>query len=128
MARTDAAELIKDRRQKFPATRNHIPDVQPDAQRNGLILRNSRIYLLQPVLDIEGSPQRIHSTAEFDEEAVASGIGDAAAILSGQRLNHPAANVPERGNRALFIPHQPGVPGQIGSQDRSQAAIWAVFS
>ena len=74
--------------------------------------------------------QRTASTTlgEFDEQPVAGGFDDAAAVLLDLRVDQLAANAP---SAAASVPsssaaHQPRIAGDIGRHDRRQPPLYAI--
>jgi hypothetical protein len=65
----------------------------------------------------------IDDARKFDQEAVASGLDDAAAVLGDLRIDKLAAQRLEAFERALLVrPHQPRIPCHIGGKDRGESA------
>ena len=73
--------------------------------------------------------QRTASTTlgELDQEAVAGGLDDAAAMLGDLGIEHLAAQRLQRRVRTLLVlSHQPRIAGDIGRQDRRQPPLDAL--
>ena len=62
--------------------------------------------------------------AELDESAVAHELDDAAVVLGQQRVDHLAAQLADRGQRAGLVRlDQAGVADDVGGQDRRQPPL-----
>ena len=67
---------------------------------------------------------RVDDAGELDQEPVAGGLDDAAAVLGDHRVGEFAPDRLEGGKRALLVlAHQPRVSGDIGRQNRRQPAL-----
>jgi hypothetical protein len=73
--------------------------------------------------NLDRAAHRIDDAGKFHQQAVASGLDDAAMVLGDFRIDKLAAQRFEAFERALFVrPHQPRIPRHIGGEDRGEAA------
>src|SRR5207253_9007475 len=63
------------------AVDHDIPNIDPDAELNPLVLRNLGIALHHPPLNLDCTPRGIHHAGELHQYAVSSGLDDPAAVL-----------------------------------------------
>jgi hypothetical protein len=69
-------------------------------------------------------PHRVDDTGELDEEAVAGGFDDAAAMLGDLGIAELAPDRLERRECPfLVLAHQPRIPGNVDGQDRRQPPL-----
>src|SRR5262249_39430839 len=65
-------------------------------------------------LHIDRAAHRIDDAGKFDEQPVARGLDDAAAMFLDLGVAELAADRPERGEGAFLVPtHEPGVTGHV---------------
>ena len=75
------------------------------------------------LLHRDRTAHRVDYTGKFHQQAVASGLDDAAFVLDDLRIEEFAAQRFETFERALFVlPHQPRIPRHIGGEDRGETA------
>jgi hypothetical protein len=66
---------------------------------------------------------RVDDAGELDKQAVAGSFDDATPMLGDFGIAEFTANRTQRRERALFVlTHQPRIAGDIGGEDRGQAA------
>jgi hypothetical protein len=77
--------------------------------------------VLHALLQHHGAAHRIDDRGEFDEEAVARSLDDAALVLAGQRIDELAAMRLERGESPFLIgAHEARIPRYIRGEDGSE--------
>jgi len=76
------------------------------------------VALVHPSLDRQRAGDGLDDTREFDQEAVAGGLDDAAFVLGDLGVDQLAAVGAEPSERArLVLPHQPAVARDIGGEN-----------
>jgi hypothetical protein len=71
-----------------------------------------------------GAAQSIDDAGELDQQPVARGLDEPAAMLGDLRVDHLGSKRLEPTQRAVLVDlDQPGIPGDIGYQDRREAAF-----
>jgi hypothetical protein len=94
------------------------------AVKDAPVSRDIGVALDQPLLHCDGAAHRLDRTGKFDQEAVASGLDDAAAMLGNAGIDQIAPARLEPGERSFLVrPHKAGVASDIGSDDRSELAF-----
>ena len=74
-------------------------------------------------LHLDRAAHRIDDAGELDQQAVAGGLDDAAAMLGDLGVDQFAPKRLQRGERALLVrAHQPRVAGDIGGENGGEAA------
>ena len=72
-------------------------------------------------LDFGRASQRIDDAGELDQQAVAGGLDDAAAVFGDFRIDQLGAQRLEPCERPFFVrTHQPRIAGHIGGEDRGE--------
>ena len=75
------------------------------------------------LLHLDGEAHRIDDAGELDQQTVACGLDDAAVVLGDLEVAQLAPDRLQRRKRALLVgAHQPRIAGDIGGQDRGEAA------
>src|SRR5262249_40268059 len=72
---------------------NDITEVDPDAELDPLLWRDSCIALSHPSLDLHPAAHRIHHAGKFGEHSIAGVLDDATAVFGDLRLDQ----IPEVG-------------------------------
>src|SRR4029077_17444908 len=67
---------------------DNIAHVEPDAELNAAFGWHIHVALGHLALDVDGAPNRIDDAGELDEQAVAGGLDDAAAMFGDFRLQN----------------------------------------
>jgi len=102
---------------------DHIAEINPDAQFDAAVRRDTRIPLGHRLLHRDRAAHRIDDAGKLHQEAVAGGLNDAALVLGDLRIEKLAAQRFEAFKRALLVrSHQPRIPRHIGGKDRSETA------
>ena len=97
-----------------------VADIDADAQPH----REARpvlVRLHQGLLDLECTGDRVQHAGELRQHAVAGSIGDPAAMLADQIVDHHAPRRQGRHRGFLVGVHEPAVALDIGSQDRRES-------
>ena len=72
-------------------------------------------------LQLNGTAHRVNDAGELDQEPIAGGLDDAAAVLGDLRVAELASDRPQCGEGTLLVRfRQPRVAGDIGRQDRRE--------
>jgi hypothetical protein len=80
-------------------------------------------------LHLDRAPHRIHHARELDQHPVPRGFDDPAMVFGDLGVDQRAAVCLEAFVRPLFVhPHQAGIAGHVGGEDRGQAADRGHFS
>ena len=100
-----------------------VAEVDADAELDPLLLRDLGVALGHSLLHVDRATHRIDDARKFDQQPVAGGLDDAAAMLFDLRVAQLAADRLQRGERAFLVrPHEPGIAHDIGGQDRSETS------
>jgi len=101
-----------------------VADINADAELDALFRGHADVALGHPALQIDRAAHRVDDAGEFDEEAIAGGLDDAAAVFDDLGVEKLAPVALQCGERAFLVqPHQPRVAGNIGGKDRGKAAL-----
>jgi len=102
---------------------DHVAEIDADAQLDAAVHNRTSIPLDHCLLHRDRAAHRIDDAGKFDQQAVASGLDDAAVMLGDFRIEELAAQRFQTFKRTLLIrPHQPGIPRHIGGEDRGETA------
>src|SRR6516162_5727824 len=102
---------------------DHVAQIDADAELDPLLRRHMRVALGHPSPYLDGAAHRIDDAGEFDEQPVAGGLDDAASMVFDLGVPPLAPDRFQRGKRAFLVrTHQPRIPGDVGGQDRDEAA------
>ena len=75
-------------------------------------------------LHLDRAAHRIDDAGELDQQAVAGGLDDAAAMLGDLGIDERLSTGLEPGERAFLVgTHQPAITGDIGRQDGREASL-----
>jgi hypothetical protein len=92
-----------------------VTEIDACAEVDPLLGREIGIPADHPVLDIKGTPNRVHNGGKLDENAVACGFHDAAAMERNGGTDQFAPKFAQALKRALFVnTDQPGIARNIG--------------
>ena len=113
--------------QQIVPFRNYVSDVDANAENDAAVITDIRITLCHPFLEGNGVANGVDSTGKLEQQAVAGGIGDAAAMLSSQRIDELIAMSAQRPQGGfLVLSNQAGVPGDICGNNGCQSAVFAL--
>jgi hypothetical protein len=99
-----------------------ITEVDPDAELDPLVRRESRIALGHFALDICRKAHSVNHAGELGQKAVASPLDCPAPVLGNLRLNQlPELRFQPLVRSLLVCSHQARIACHIGGQDRSEA-------
>ena len=71
-----------------------VAEIDADAELDALLRGDTGIALGHPALHRDGAAHRIDDAGEFDQQAVAGGLDDAAAVLGDVRVDQLAREAP----------------------------------
>jgi hypothetical protein len=104
-----------------------IAEIDADAEFDAALFGNTVIAQGQLALQLDSAAHRVDGAGELDQEPVAGGLHDAAAMLGDLGVRHLAAKRRHCRVRAFFIlAHQPGVARDVGRQYRCQPPLDAL--
>jgi len=100
-----------------------VAHIDADAKLDAAVGRHAGVAPGHLVLDIDGAAQCVDDTAELDEQPVAGGLDEAAAVLGDFRIEEIATQRFEAFEGAAFISaDQPRIARHIGREDRRKTA------
>jgi hypothetical protein len=100
-----------------------VAEVDADTKLDPLLRPHVGVALGHRLLQLGGTAHRIDDAGELHEQPVAGRLYDPAPMLLDLRVPHLGADRFQRNERAFLVrPHQPRIPGDIGGQDRGEAA------
>ena len=94
-----------------------------DAEANAALLGHLVVHCGNSFLDAERAVERVDGARELGQDAVAGGVGDAAAMLRDEAIRDIAMGVEQAQRAGLIDVHQAGVAGHIGAEDSSETAL-----
>jgi hypothetical protein len=97
-----------------------VVDADPELQPLGR--RQAGIALSQRRLHLDGAAHRRHRVGELGDDAVAGGVGDAAAMLGDARIHDAAGGIQALERALLVAAHERAVAGDVRGQDGRAAA------
>src|SRR5438477_9913267 len=98
-----------------------------DPELDAPLRRHISVALGHRPLELDCATHRIDDALEFDQQTVARGLDEAAAVLGYLRLDELAAQRFEAFERALLgLTNQPRIPRHISGQYRCQPALDAL--
>src|SRR5262249_32820464 len=108
------------------AINDDVTDVDANAKRYLPICGYAHIALGHPPLHVNRAANRIDDTGKLEQQAVASGRGDAATVLGDLRVDQLSPVGLERGQRAALVAaHEAGIARDIGGDYRGESALVA---
>src|SRR5262249_8964766 len=108
-----------------PTVLDDVAEVDADAELGPPVRRHIGVARGHLALHLDRAADRVDDAHEFDQEAVAHGSDDAAAVLLDLRVGQCAAQHPQPFESALFVlAHQSRVAHHIGCQDRCQPPFY----
>jgi hypothetical protein len=104
-----------------------VADIDPDAEADLTIRIDMAVPVGHALLNRKNTPQRIDCAGELDQQAVAGGVGDAAAMLVDQRVDQfPAMGTKRPQHSFLILADQAGIARNICGHNRCQLAFLAL--
>src|SRR5262249_46456159 len=98
---------------------NDVAHIDADAKLDATVGWYTCVLLGHLALHLDRAAQRVHHTAELDQQPVAGGLDQTAAVLGDLRIEELAAQRPEAFEGAAFIgADQPRIARDIGRKDR----------
>ncbi len=105
---------------------DNVADIDADAELDAVV-RYAGVALGHRLLPVGRAAQRVDDAGEFDEEAVAGGFDDAAAMFGDRRVDQRRAERFQAIEGALLVlADEARIAGDIGCQDRRQPAFGAI--
>ena len=103
---------------------NRVANVDPDAKADGSIGRLVAVMDRNLLLHLHGAAHRSVDAVEHDEQRVAAGLDDPAAMLLDRRVDQvaPQSTQPLEGSRVVQ-PDQAAVADHIGIDDGDQPTV-----
>jgi hypothetical protein len=102
---------------------NHVAEVDPEPELDPRRRRDSRVAIRHAPLHFHPASDGIDHARELRQEAVASVLDDAAAVLRDLGIDQHTEMSFEPLVRPLFIrPHQARIPRHVGGEDSGEAA------
>jgi hypothetical protein len=104
-----------------------VAEIDADAELDARCLRDAVIAQCHLALQFDRAAHCIDNAGKLDQEPVAGGLDDAAAMIGDLGVRYFASHRRQRRVRALLVrAHQPRIARDIGRQDRRQPALDAV--
>ena len=111
------------------AVNDHVAQIDADAEFDAPLGRLRGIALGHRLLHAHGAGHRFDDAGEFEQEAVAGGLDDAAFVLGDLGVDQFAAQRLQAGQRAGFVlAHQPAVARNIGHENGGKPALDPLFA
>jgi hypothetical protein len=105
-----------------------VAEIDADAKADAFGLQPVGVPVRHSLLDYDGAAHGVDDRGELDQNAVAGGLEDAAAVLGDQRIDQFAPIAFESGEGSLLVrSHQPRIAGDIGTEDCRQPPLDAFF-
>ncbi|MGY3156261.1 hypothetical protein ACVW0V_005401 [Bradyrhizobium elkanii] len=105
---------------------DHVAKIDADAKLHPARRRDVGVALRHPALNLGRAQHRIDDAMKFDQQAVAGGLDDAAAILGDGRIDQlDAMGFEARKGARLVSLHQAAIADHVGGEDRSEPALWS---
>ena len=103
---------------------DHVAEVDADAELDPARRRHIRVAPRHPALDLDRTLHRVGDALKLDQEAVAGGLDDPAAVLGDRRVDQLEPVGPQARKRAGLVGlHQPAVADHVGGEDRGEPAF-----
>ena len=97
---------------------DHVAEIDADAKADPLGLRPVGVSVRHSLLNHDGAAHGVDDRDELDQNAVAGGLEDAAAVLGDQRIDEFAPIAFENNEGSFLVrAHQPRIPGDVGAED-----------
>ena len=103
---------------------DHVAQINTDAELHASIVRLTGVALCHAFLDFDSALDSIDHTRQLDQQSIARGLDDAAAMARDRRLDQLSEMRVEPGARSLLVlAHEPGVSRHVCSEDGGEAAL-----
>jgi len=100
---------------------HYIANIDSDPEFDSFFGWDIRILTIHSALHIQGTAHSVHDRKKFDENPVAGGFHDTAAMVRNGGINQLASKVSQALERALLIkPSQSRITRHIGGEDRGK--------
>jgi hypothetical protein len=100
---------------------NRVAEVNPDAEADGSIRRLVTIADRNLLLHFHGTADRSVYAVEHDEQRVATGLDDPAAMLLDRRVDYVSTKSPQPlQSSGVIQPDQPAVADHVGIDHRDE--------
>ena len=109
------------------AVDDDVAQVDAYAEVHPFVIGQARVALGHHPLHLDGTGDRVDDAREFQQQAVAGGLDDAAAVGLDDGVGGGAVVLEARQRAGLVEPHQPAVAGDVGGDDRREPACHLVF-
>jgi|SRR5271163_754145 len=86
------------------ALNDHVAEIDADAQFHAVVRPDARVSLRHRLLHLDRAAHRIDDAGKFDQQAVAGGLDDAAAMFGDFRIDELMAQRLEAFERAFLVP------------------------
>jgi hypothetical protein len=106
------------------AVDHDIADMHADAELHRFVGGMSRILCGDRSLCRDGALEGIDRAGEIGDDAIASGIEDAAPVRRDQPVDDDAARLQPSQRADLVARHQPAVAGNVCGEDRGEFALY----
>ena len=101
-----------------------VADVDTDSQIDPLFGRHTGIALGHATLHVDRTAHRVDHAREFQQQPVARGLDDPAAVFGDLRVNKlPPMGLQSRQGGAVVAAHEQGIAHHIGRDDRRQSSV-----
>ena len=102
----------------------NVANIDADAELDAMLRRQRRVAFGQSRLHFRRASEGVDDAGEFDQQPVAGGLDDAAAMLGDLRIDYLGAERPQPAERPFLVgPDQSGITGNIGREDRCEPAF-----
>ena len=98
-----------------------VADMDPDAEFDAPVLRQSGVALDEAVLDLDRAADRVYDAAKLDDASIAGALDDAPTMGGDGGVDQVAPQAPQARERAILVrSREPGVADDVGHQDRRE--------
>jgi hypothetical protein len=110
--------------QQVVALDHHVAEVDPDPEHDPTLGRHLGLLRGDALLHRDGAGHGVDHRAELDDGTVTHELDEAALVLGQQRIDHLAAQRPDRSQRAGLVPlDERGVADHVGGHDCRQSPL-----
>jgi hypothetical protein len=107
-----------------PILDDDLTNVDADTKVDALVCRYTCIALSHATLHVDRAAHRIDYAEKFQQQAIARGLDDPAAVFGDLRINQlPPVGLQSRQGRAVVAAHMQGIAHHIGRYDRRQSSM-----